>query len=757
MRRNIDMSCTTIRRSGRLAVGVLCGLMVLASLAPDLWAARRPVKGREGGDNAKVDPKEAEAAALDYKAYDMLKRAEDLIREGQEERGIKMLTSIPRMFPESKVRYEAYLAVGKYYIEKRQFDLALKQFQILSESGEEEQRAEALYQVGICHYSMNDYDKAFGALRQVTNEYPGSVFANEAYYYMGQCHFKLGRWAKAVEALKMVGTSVSSEVTGQREAEAGQRLFVKVNDKDLVVLQTSKVGLKVEFTSEAGDKETVPMEPLGKTGDYFIGSVQTVPGEPVPGDKLLQISGLAKVAVRYLDENTEGGKREVPVVQQVTMVSTAAAGFTDGAYREYVQGVFGDGECFMRVKDLDRDTTIQKDQVQVKVWSQYKVQKDQVAEDAPSGAGVDLSEDGSEKERLEKRDGVTVTLTETEPHSGLFVGTIVPKVGSEQEIVDQADATLSAAKGDDVILEYWDEKHMLGEEGRIVAAKAKVLIGEIQDVKIVTRHVDSVDLKARKNLIEAKIYLRLGQIFKDVGLLEKANEKAEQGLERTEDVISTSLKASLERSLVEEAFSVKWELLLVQDKLNEAIQVCRALTQLFPDSALVDRALLKIGLAKMEAKDPQEAIPILNGILALPKSDLKAEAQYNIARVYEMYARQHAGEKEPDLSRALLAYNKCAETYPQSPFAGESLDKIANFYIASGDFPRAVELMERVFQDYPDASFLDSMLLKWVIASYRMGNYQIAQEKANQLLAEYPSSQYAEKAKKFLEVIEKKL
>jgi len=62
-----------------------------------------------------------------------------------------------------------------------------------------------------------------------------------------------------------------------------------------------------------------------------------------------------------------------------------------------------------------------------------------------------------------------------------------------------------------------------------------------------------------------------------------------------EEVINTSLRASLDRSLVEEAFSVKWDLLLVQDKLGEAIAVCRSLMQLFPDSSLVDKALLKIG------------------------------------------------------------------------------------------------------------------------------------------------------------------
>ncbi len=317
---------------------------------------------------------------------------------------------------------------------------------------------------------------------------------------------------------------------------------------------------------------------------------------------------------------------------------------------------------------------------------------------------------------------------------------------------------LNARKGDEIVLEYDDERHMGGPDLRRVLATAKLLIGEIQDVKIEHRVVDSMDLKARKNLIEAKIFLRLGSIFKDVGLMDKAREKADQGLERVDEVISSSLKASLDRSLVEEAFSVKWDLLLVQDRLNEAIQVCRTLTRLFPDSTLVDQALLKIGMAKMQdSENWQESIGIFNAIIRLPKSDLKAEAQYRIAEVYRQHAESYSGGRSPDYSRSMLAYKACAETYPSSPFAGDALNEIADFYINNRDYRRASELMDRVFQDYPDASFLDTMLLKWVIATYRMGNFQLAKEKLDQLLAEYPSSKYAEKARQFQPIIEKKL
>ena len=44
-----------------------------------------------------------------------------------------------------------------------------------------------------------------------------------------------------------------------------------------------------------------------------------------------------------------------------------------------------------------------------------------------------------------------------------------------------------------------------------------------------------------------------------------------------------------------------------------------------------------------------------------------------------------------------------------------------------------------------------------VIATYRMGNYPVAKQKAEQLLSEYPNSPLAEKAKQFMETIQKKM
>src|SRR5688500_12300047 len=156
------------------------------------------------------------------------------------------------------------------HTDKKPFNLAIKQYEYLIESDDADQQAEGLYQTGICYYNLNSFDKAFMAFRRVTNEFPWSVYANEAYYYIGQCHFKLGRWAKAVEALEMVGTSADPDAKEIPLAEAGQRLYVKIYDQDLQVLKSTGGKVSVTLATKGGDKETVQVEPLGRTGEYYI-------------------------------------------------------------------------------------------------------------------------------------------------------------------------------------------------------------------------------------------------------------------------------------------------------------------------------------------------------------------------------------------------------------------------------------------------------------------------------------------------------
>jgi TolA-binding protein len=721
----------------RLALAVSLALFCLVGTAAA--AGRRP-------------PSEEEKQ--EYQAMRMLRKGVDYLEQNLEEQGLKLIRDVPRMYPKTEARFKAYLELGKYLTGKRRFEEAIKALRQVQESENPEEQAEALYQIGISYYHLGQYSQAFAHLRRVNTDFPWSVYANESYYYIGLCHFKLGRWAKAVEALKMVGTSVPPQEKletedGRYKAEAGQRFHVRVFDRDLVVLQEIGEDLRVTLAAEkSGDEEVITLEQLDRAGEYYIGSVPSALGEAKSGDKQLQVRAGDIIEVSYNDKNSAEGQMQ-QMLAEARVVSTASGGFTDGAFKDYVEGVYLNDDCYIRIRDLDRDEEPIRDRVKVTLYTTYRVEEELGLEGAAIRA-LELEE----TPEWEERDRLTVNLEEFAPHRGEFGGSVVVHGLEEGTEVSKNDDRLHAKEGDRIYMEYEDAVHMHGEDPRLVKIQATVVTGEQSDVKNTVSEADNPDHEARKNLIEAKLYLRLGEIFKDVGLETKARDKAENGIDRVERILNAYYdEQPLEREVVEEAFSVKWELLLVQNKLGDAIRVCGELMREFPQTTLVDKALLTIGQARMDAGENEAAVQIFQSITRLPKSEYKAQAQFLIGQIYE----QQSARNKSFEARALQAYQACADTYPGSPYAGDALEKVANYYIQIKNYQKAMELFERVYMEHPDAEWLPRMLLKWGIAAYRIKDYQQAYEKFNQIVVEYPQSDEAAKAHKFMQVVQRKL
>lgn len=87
--------------------------------------------------------------------------------------------------------------------------------------------------------------------------------------------------------------------------------------------------------------------------------------------------------------------------------------------------------------------------------------------------------------------------------------------------------------------------------------------------------------------------------------------------------------------------------------------------------------------------------------------------------------------------------------WPESAFAGQSLEKVVQFYIDTEDYPRALDMMEMIFQDFQDSSFLDVILLKWAIVAEKMDNRALARAKLDELITEYPDSKVIRTAIRF--------
>jgi len=715
--------------NARIGIAVMMGGL----LAVGLRAQQAPAETAGAGDPA---------------ALRLFRQGLALIEDRQDERGLKLLASIPSTFPKSPVRLQAWLAIGRYYTERKpEYALALKNLQPVldAEDAGPDEKAEALYRMGIAHYGLGDYPRALATLRKVTDQYPWSIFANEAYYYIGLCHFQVKRWRQAVDALKMVGTSILPN-EGEEESlvEAGQRFFVKIQDKDLRVLKIAGRPLEVTVTTDSGDREMMTLEPFDPDGEFYLGSLRMEQGKASPTNGVLEVRGGDRLSIAYGDANTRDGARNVERKAFARTVSTAVAGFTDGAYREYVKGLFAGQPAFVRVKDLDADVTDAPDTLTVRLVARTRAPRD---ESAPP----------SEIEELVDRDSITLTLKESGPMTGVFTGMLQIHKWEEGQPIETSDSTLSAAEKDMIFIEYEDRAHIGSRtEPRLVTARAEFLTGEIPDVMVAQREVSTEELRARKNVTEAKFYLRLSQIFKDVGLTARSHEKADVGLEKVEDVLRRYARSALPPELVEEAYQIKWELQIIKDDLTGAIATARQLMALFPTSSLADMAMMKIARAHLEAGKPSQAAGLLRGILGLKTSpEIKAEAQFLLAQTLEksINPKLEREERLRALGQAIAAYRAVAEQYPDSPFAGEALGKVIDFHLEARDYARCLEMIQTVFQDYPDAPFLDEMLLKWGVVLVRLGRPNEAREKLTSLIRDYPNSAAAGKAQKVLELI----
>ena len=694
-------------------------------------------------------------AQIEARAKRMIDNAVELLANNEESRAVGMLEAVPRMFADTPSRFRAHLELGRHLTEKRQFDRAAAELRRAHASEDPELQAEALLLLGRCQLARGDAGDAAMILRRVTQDFPTSLFANDAFYTIGQIHFEAGRWARAAEAFGMVGTAVPADDSTNALvlAEAGQRIFIHVTDKDLAVLAALGESQEAELVSRSGDREKSTLVPFGRGDGDFLASVLTVTEPSQPFDGKLTVQGAEEVTVHYVDQNTESGAVKQAKTAQARIVSTAALAFMDGAQRQRVRGVFADQPAFLRLRDLDLDTTAQPDTATVAVKALYRERPE-----VPEGSDVAPAAPAPDAPWLE-RGQITVPLLETGPRSGIFVGRLVPRLvnlASNAPIVELAAGDLAVQPDDKLVASFTDAAHLRATGPETREAEVVVLVGGSTEPQSIIAHASDAAIQARKLLLEAQLLHKWGNIFKEVGLNKHAADKAEEGLQRVDDLMALATRFSLERKLVEESFAVKWDLQLVRGNLGDAIATCRALVRLYPDTTLADRAFLQIGNARMQdKKDSQSissAIQVFNAILALPNSPLKAEAQYRIGEAIEQQIklRLRPGEKG-DFASAMVAFKRCAEAYPESAYAGDSFKRVIDYYIGTRDYARCVETLERVFQDYPDAPWLDEMLLKWGVVHYRMNQRELAVEKFQRLVEEYPGGQAAQQATAFLQ------
>lgn len=328
------------------------------------------VVGQEGEGSDRTKQNFARGSIVEDRAARRLMDAGDLrVEAGETDKGLELWRSVIERYPRSNIRFDAHMKLGEYHLAVlADYVKAKVYFEAVYSDGNEnqEQRALALLKIGVCQFQARLYVQCFKVFRQVINDYPTSPHVNRAYYYIGLGHFKQGHYGRAIESLEKVGTVISTNNVGQAKLEIGKRLFVKVEDADLAVLDKDEI-VEATCKTTSGDLEKVKCLPLGRNVRVVLGSLLTRLGKPLVGNGILEVSGKDIINVEYSDEHTAGGKFNQSRLRKLTVAGNAVVRIMDGAFIDPIEGVVVGKQLNAQVVDTDRDRTDAADWVEVKV------------------------------------------------------------------------------------------------------------------------------------------------------------------------------------------------------------------------------------------------------------------------------------------------------------------------------------------------------------------------------------------------------
>lgn len=725
----------------------------------------------------------------DRAARGLLEAGDARLAAGERAKAVEVWESVIERYPRSNVRFEAHFRLGTHRLEReRAFDRARTHFAVVAgeENPNQDQRALAKLNIGVCYYEARNFGKCFTIMREVIEEFPVSTQVNQAYYYIGLGHFQLAHYSRAIAALEKVGTAFAKDDKTIEKVEAGKRLFVRIEDADLAALEVDEK-VPVRCQTEGGDTEAVECIPVGRNVRVVLGSIPTRLGKPVPGNGILEIRGGDRVKVIYMDKHTSEGKIDQERVQTLGVVGDAVVGITDGAFQETLGGAVLGRNINLQIIDADFDRTDNADVVKAVV----EVYREKTAEEleasatneelggAPPGEKVE----GEEKpavDRYKRLDRVEVVLkeakvvrnlrslsgdenesageqpseepredpTDTSIHSGVFRG-MVPIVNTAE--VNDKDDVLQALPGHFIRVTYADDFNTTGSP-RTLTMQVRCVEGNLGGVRVTRASISDQELRVKTNLKTASALTNIGDRYKEFGLVNSANAKYQQALDICEEISADAQK--LGGRTLEETYVQLWKIYFAMDRLNLASAMSQRLQKEFPNSEFVDEALLQLGHVSRTKGDFRRAISIYNSLINIKTSDLRGEAQYHVGVCYEELAKTATEAASiPLFERSFQEYKKVFDLYPESGRVGEAVAKMANFYYQKKDYARAVDVFENVLSSHPDAKFLDVILFNYGRCLFRMERKADARKRFDQLIQDFPESPLATDAKKISEAL----
>lgn len=323
-------------------------------------------------------------------------------------------------WPKSRAALEANLRLGDCLLAARQADQARKIYEQFTASEDDETRIRAHARIAMLELQAGNKPRALELFREIAAMNPPRNLADQLYLDWGRALIGANRLQEAEEVLTLVGLA-----HGEDPIAPGEPLRITLRDP---YLQTSQArsAVPVVVRSASGDEEVVEMTLSAEAKGVFAARIATALGEPVKGDRVLQVRGGDAITYDYT-EDFKKGRRVVALGSGAIPIASDAA-LKAAATQEGVRFA-GEGEAKDQgLANLGLGAVDEEDAALARSQSRTYRGGDQLKPGNPLYLAVlDADRDVSEKAdrvavilQSAAGDRVQAELVETGPHTGLF-------------------------------------------------------------------------------------------------------------------------------------------------------------------------------------------------------------------------------------------------------------------------------------------------------------------------------------------------
>ena len=380
------------------------------------------------------------------------------------------------------------------------------------------------------------------------------------------------------------------------------------------------------------------------------------------------VSGSDKIFISFKDAS---GKELAK--KTVQLRSDGELELFDKAYLSPMRSVHLGQHFYIRVHDPDRDVSPERDTVEVSISSKLTGDK------------------------------VTMKLSETLQHSGIFTGSLKvdlkrkPLAGQSEPVKLDAN-TIWSNFGDKISFSYVDEIPLHSAQPRTVALEGEVVIGSDGELAAFTKKFKDPDMAVKTNFLMAEALFEMAKSHKAI--------KGADGKPDPEKVEQAKREIAKGKRVLEEA---------LRD---------------YPNTSLKAQGEFLLANLSQQLEDYRGAISQFSTVISrYPDSEYAPKSYYQKAVCYERLAalEKEAQRKQQMGDLACEEFVRLTYLYPTSNLATDAKLRLGNYYYHTKRYRLAASVLEKFGMAHPEHNMAAKALLLAGYASRRNEELKVKQ------------------------------